>query len=128
MKEQAQKLLAKAARAIRAAEVLLNSDEAEFAAGRAYYAMFYAAKALVEEQGFTSNKHSGVHSLFGQKVTQTGRIDPKFHRWLLNAFETRQQSDYGIDAHVTREDAELTLARAREFLSEAERLLRRPEA
>ncbi len=126
MKEQAQKLLEKAARAIHAAEVLLNSGEAEFAAGRAYYAMFYTAKALVEEEGFTSNKHSGVHSLFGQKFAQSGRIDPKFHSWLLNAFETRQQCEYGIEARVSREDAELTLVRAREFLSEVERLLTKP--
>ncbi len=66
--------------------------------------------------------------MFGQKFAQSGRIDPKFHRWLLNAFETRQQCEYGVEARVSREDVELTLARAREFLSEAERLLSEPGA
>lgn len=43
MKETSGKLLDKAARALQAAEQLLNSGDTEFAVGRAYYAMFYAA-------------------------------------------------------------------------------------
>lgn len=43
MKEQTRKLLDKSAHAIRAARLLLENDETDFAAGRAYYAMFYAA-------------------------------------------------------------------------------------
>jgi len=39
------KLLDKAARAIRAAERLVADGLSEFAAGRAYYAMFYVAEA-----------------------------------------------------------------------------------
>jgi uncharacterized protein (UPF0332 family) len=42
-------LLDKAMRAIRAAEVLLEKGDAEFAAGRAYYAMFYVAQAMLGE-------------------------------------------------------------------------------
>ena len=40
MKSDTLKLLEKAGRAIRAAEVLLAKGDPEFAAGRAYYAMF----------------------------------------------------------------------------------------
>ena len=43
MKEGTRQLLEKAERAIQAAEVLLGAVGAEFAAGRAYYAMFYTA-------------------------------------------------------------------------------------
>lgn len=47
MKEYSSKLLSKSLDAIEAAEALLNIDKAEFAAGRAYYAMFYIAEALL---------------------------------------------------------------------------------
>ena len=40
MKAESSRLLDKAARAIRAAETLLREDDADFSAGRAYYAMF----------------------------------------------------------------------------------------
>jgi hypothetical protein len=38
--DEASKLLAKAERALRAAEILLQSGDAESTTGRAYYAMF----------------------------------------------------------------------------------------
>jgi len=46
LKDHTRKLLDKAARAIRVASLLVDNGETEFAAGRAYYAMFYAAEAL----------------------------------------------------------------------------------
>ena len=51
MKEPTPKFLEKAKAAIHAAEVLLQANEVEFAAGRAYYAMLYVAKALLTETG-----------------------------------------------------------------------------
>ena len=47
MKEYSNKLLNKALDAIEAAEALLDVEKPEFAAGRAYYAMFYVAEALL---------------------------------------------------------------------------------
>ncbi len=51
MKSESRLLLNKAERAIRAAEALVQADESDFAAGRAYYAMLYAAEALLFERG-----------------------------------------------------------------------------
>ena len=60
MKDHTRKLLDKAARAIRVASLLVDNRETEFAAGRAYYAMFYTAEALLYEAGQRSRSHSGV--------------------------------------------------------------------
>lgn len=49
MKEATEALFDKADRAIEAARVLLESTGPEFAAGRAYYAMFYVAEALLHD-------------------------------------------------------------------------------
>jgi uncharacterized protein (UPF0332 family) len=50
-------------------------------------------------------------------------MDPKFHRWLLDAFDKRIQADYGFDVSLTREDATQMIAQAREFLEAARRFL-----
>lgn len=48
MKENARLLLEKAQRAIQAAQTLLDAGNLpDFATGRAYYAMFYVAEALL---------------------------------------------------------------------------------
>ncbi len=123
MKPETQKLLDKASRALRAAETLLNNGDADFAAGRAYYAMFYVAEALLHEKDLRSRKHSGVISLFGESFAKTGALDAKFHRWLLDAFDKRILADYGVEATLTRDDAAEMITQAREFLGAASRLL-----
>jgi len=120
LKEQTRKLLVKSAHAIRAARLLLENDGPDFAAGRAYYAMFYAAEALLCEEGQRSRSHSGVHSLFGEQFAKTGRLDPKYHRWMLAAFTRRLEGDYGFDATLTPAEVERTLEQAAEFLAAAE--------
>jgi len=66
MKTSTEQLLQKAERAITAAETLLHSGDTEFAIGRAYYAMFYIAKALLNEKNLQFSKHGGVHGAFGE--------------------------------------------------------------
>jgi uncharacterized protein (UPF0332 family) len=127
VKKATQQLLEKASRAIHAAQTLLDGGDADFAVGRAYYAMFYAAQALLHDKGLRFRKHSGVHAAFGEHFAKTGLLDSKFHRWLLDAFDKRLQADYGIEAVVTVEDAQLLIEEARQFLGEASRHLKLAE-
>ena len=122
MKPESRRLLDKAARAIHAAETLLREGDADFAAGRAYYAMFYAAEALLFERGLQFRKHGAVHGAFGEHFIRSGLLDTRFHRWLLDAFDVRIQGDYGVDAVVSLEEARDMIDRAGEFLREAERI------
>ncbi len=62
MKRRTEQLLAKGKDAIEAAELLLKGGKKDFAAGRAYYAMFYVAEALLFEKGLEFRKHAGVHA------------------------------------------------------------------
>ena len=62
MKEYTSKLLDKALDTIEGAEGLTNMGKAEMAAGRAYYTMFYVAKALLYNE-FDLNSTSMVRSL-----------------------------------------------------------------
>jgi uncharacterized protein (UPF0332 family) len=126
VKSESRRLLGKAERAIRAAETLLRADQADFAAGRAYYAMFYAAEALLFERGLQFRKHSAVHAALGEQLVRPGLLDVRFHRWLLDAFDVRIQADYGVDALITAEESRVVIEQAREFLREAQRILESP--
>jgi len=123
LKRQSRLLLDKAHHAIHAAEILIREGEVEFAVGRAYYAMFYAVSALLAENDLGSTKHSGVHALFGEYFAKPGRIDPKFHRFLLDGFDRRLQADYSFEAVITTEEVIAMVDQARELLAHAEKLL-----
>jgi uncharacterized protein (UPF0332 family) len=123
MIEDAGKLLDKADRAIKAAETLLQTGATDFAAGRAYYAMFFTAEALLLEKGLSHSKHSAVHASFGKIYAKEGILDKKFHRWLLDAFDQRIIGDYGVEAVITQQDVEVMIDHAREFLAAARQIL-----
>ena len=126
MKEDIQKLLEKSSHAIHAAEVLLREGEFDSAAGRAYYAMFYIAEALLYQKGIGSlHKHSAVHSEFGKQFSKTLIFDVKFHRWLIDAFDKRIQGDYNIESFMTEEDVTEMIQQAKEFLIQANQYLAR---
>jgi uncharacterized protein (UPF0332 family) len=124
MKAETERLLDKAEHAIRAAEILLDAREKDFAAGRAYYAMFYVAEALLVERGRRFRKHSAVHAAFGEQFAKAGLLEPKYHRWLLDAFDRRIVSDYDTTGEISPHEVRETIKRAREFLTQANRFLR----
>jgi uncharacterized protein (UPF0332 family) len=123
VKPETQRLLAKAQDAIEAAELLLHGEKLGFAAGRAYYAMFYIAEALLFEKGMQFRKHSGVHAAFGKYFAKPGLLDRRFHTQLLEAFESRLQADYGVDIDLPRMAVAKMIRWAEEFLAEARRYL-----
>ena len=120
MKEASRKLLEKADRSLRVATSLQASGEAEFSVSRTYYAMFYTAEALLNERGLHFRKHGGVHAAFGEQFSKTGVFDPKYHRWLLEAFNKRITSDYEIESGISLDEAATLIRQAREFLQQAQ--------
>jgi uncharacterized protein (UPF0332 family) len=121
LKAETRKLLDKSAHAIRAARLLLDNAEVESAASRAYYAMFYVAEACEDDR--RGGSHSGVHSLFGELFAKPGRLDSKYHRWTLDAFDRRIQGDYRFDVALSLERVHETIEQASEFLATAEAFL-----
>src|SRR3990172_1421493 len=123
MKETTRQLLTRAADAIEAADILLTNDKADFAAGRAYYAMFYTAEALLNEKGFKFGKHGNVIAAYGQHFSKTKELDPKFHRWLITSFDQRQIGDYSYDPDVEKNAVVQMIFQAQEFLTAAKKYL-----
>ncbi len=125
MRQEARKLLEKAERALHAAETLLREGDSEFAAGRIYYAMLHAAQAVLREKGFHYRKHAAVHAAFGEHFAKTAELDPKYHRWLLDACDERLRGDYDVDAAFGPEAMARRMEQAREFLQVVRRYLER---
>lgn len=118
MTEAVRELLEKSAKSIGAAEVLLRDDYPDFAASRAYYAMFYAVEALLLSRELSFSKHSAVIAAFGKHFVKTGEFDARFHRSLLEAFDVRNAGDYGAVNAVSAEKAGQVIEGARELLEE----------
>ena len=121
--EESQRWMAKAHSSLAAAKKLLEESLFAESISRSYYAMFYAAKALLLLDGIDVSKHSAVTAAFGREYVKTGEIDPRYHRMLLDGFEWRQKSDYDVYWLATREAAEKCHQDAEAFVAQAEKSL-----
>lgn len=123
MTEASAKLLEKASRSIAAAKGCLELGHNDVGVGRCYYAMFYVAQALLNERGLRFRKHGGVHSAFGEHFAKSRVLDPKYHRWLLSAFNKRLAADYGTEDEADSGDVSQLIVRAEDFLAAAREYL-----
>lgn len=90
---------------------------------RAYYAMFYAALALLQSTGRTASKHAGVISIFDTEFVQKGIFPRQLSREFHKAFELRQVSDYRVLESPTKEQAEEAWNSAARFVAAVKRHL-----
>lgn len=90
---------------------------------RAYYAMFYAALALLERIGRVPSKHAGVISLFDTEFVLRGSFSRQLSKDFHKAFELRQNSDYRILDSVSSERAAELVEKAASFVQEVRAFL-----
>ena len=115
--EQAQETLQEA-KILHAAGTLRGS------VNRAYYAMFYAALALLATRQVGTSKHSGVLAMFDQEFVKTGLVAKNLSRSFHLAFSRRQVNDYGEMTALDEKTVDKMLQDATEFLAAAETFLR----
>ncbi|MBC8496775.1 MAG: HEPN domain-containing protein [Chloroflexi bacterium] len=115
-------LMTRAERSLEAARLLIDNEYYPEAVSRTYYAMFYAATALLHSEGIAVSKHSAVIAQVGQHFANTGKIAVHLHRALIDVFDERQTADYGgiIFSH---DDTESAYQAAGEFVQAAREYL-----
>jgi len=74
--------------------------------------MFYVAEALLLSKGMTFSSHSAVISAFGKEFAKPGTVPGGYHRYLMDAQEARNTSDYQVDSQLTEEEALQHIAHA----------------
>ena len=72
--------MAHARQAVETGRLVLEHGDYVAAVNRAYYAIFYAANALLATKGLQRSKHSGVIAAFRQHFVKTGLIEVEFSR------------------------------------------------
>lgn len=110
-------LVKRAKRYIRSAELLLKDKDYESSVSRTYYAMFYAAQAVLLTKKLTFSSHKGVISAFGKHFIKTEIFPKEMGRELNRAFEKRQIGDYGYTFVVSDEEAVQLLQYGKEFVN-----------
>jgi uncharacterized protein (UPF0332 family) len=115
--------LAQAQGRLGAARLLLSQGFAEDAVSRAYYAMFYAAEALLEGEGLEFSSHAAVVAAFGLHFAKTGRVPVEYHRALIKAEALRRRGDYGPFDDLSAADAEGQVSQAERFFDLAVSLI-----
>lgn len=108
---------------IKAVEVNLQNGFYAVAISRAYYAMFYAATALLKTKGIERSRHAGVISAFGQYFVKTGIFEVEYARILSRAYESRSDTDYDVRFVSDEELSQKRLNEARQFVTRAEKYL-----
>jgi uncharacterized protein (UPF0332 family) len=116
---EAQALLEKADRSFQAADTLLKTGSADFAASRAYYGCFYIAQSLLLSRGQRFSSHAQVVAQYGSIFARTDELDRRFHQLLLRAFKIRQLADYQIEVAIEDETVMDLIRGGREFLRAA---------
>lgn len=116
----------KARRSLAAAEHHLTVGDYDFAASRAYYALFYLAEALLLVKGQSFSKHSAVISAVYEHFVKPGLLPKSYHQLLHEAFDERQEADYLAGIQIGADEAATLVKRARDFLTQAEALLKNP--
>ncbi|MGH9437721.1 MAG: HEPN domain-containing protein [Terriglobia bacterium] len=107
------------------AQVLLDGRRYPGVLNRAYYAVFYAATAMLLQAGLEFESHYGVKIKFGELFVKSGRVPVRFGKILTTAFDRREDADYTPEARsaITQSVAEQGFERASEFVTMAERFI-----
>ena len=123
MTDEQEQLIAKARNSIKAAQILFNEEIYDVSTSRAYYAMFYLAEAFLISEGLSFSKHSAVISKFGERFAKTNRLPSEYHRYLIEAEQSRIRADYDAAFNSTEVEAKENIERAIMFLELANQYL-----
>ena len=85
--------------------------------------MFTSARAILALKEIDSSKHSGVIALFIQHIIKPGFFPKELSIFLRAAKRMREDADYGDFVEITKEDAQMQLEHAKEFVEEADNSL-----
>jgi uncharacterized protein (UPF0332 family) len=110
--------LEQAGESLAAGKLLLEQGLFRPSINRSYYAMFYSVLALLTTRREETSKHARAIALFDKEFVKAGLFSKQFSRWLHEAFDLRQRSDYSPQFLPTEEDARGVLDQATSFVIE----------
>ncbi|MCK9150522.1 HEPN domain-containing protein [Methanobacterium alcaliphilum] len=116
-------LLENAHEKLEAAKNLFENEFYNDSVSRAYYAMFFAAKALLLRKNIHPKTHRGLISQFGMEFVKNNEFKKELFDLLARAQEDREEADYGLFSKIGENEAKTIIKGAELFLDECELLL-----
>ncbi|GHU67577.1 DNA-binding protein [Bacteroidia bacterium] len=103
--------------------ILIENKLWRNAANRLYYACFYAAAALLINDGQQAHSHNGVKSLLSLNYAKTNRIEKSLIKTYGQLFNMRQRGDYEDWVVIDEEDIKPLVEPAEQFIQTIEKLI-----
>ena len=110
--------LRKARRALQTARVDLDAGDGAASVNRSYYAMYYAARAMLMGAGADIPKtHSALIGTFSRRFVESGLLPRQLGRDLNKIEEQRRYVDYIADEEIPLDVASEVLDKATAFVN-----------
>ncbi|MBN2013912.1 MAG: HEPN domain-containing protein [Candidatus Altiarchaeota archaeon] len=113
----------KAREKLEAAKDLLEDKHYSDALSRAYYSMFFAARALLSTKDIYPKTHRGVIPKIAEEYVKTGELSQDTFRDFATTQEEREKADYGIISDISKADAEEAITAAEKLIEDIKKLL-----
>ncbi len=113
--------LKKAKDTINEIELLVDNQLWNTAVNRLYYACYYAVTALLVNNKFSTQTHSGVRQMFGHHFVKTGAINKDLGKFYSFIFTKRQTGDYDDFVDFSSDDVKGLVNPAKKLIAEIER-------
>ena len=103
-----------------------NLDDGFYASAvnRAYYAIFYAANAMLSTQGLPRSKHSRVIRAFRECFVKPGLFEAEYSDIYGRVMDHRHVGDYEVELLIEDQQAHSDLYDARRLVQQVERWLK----
>ena len=103
--------------------VLVDNKFFRTAANRLYYACYYAATALLINDGYETHTHNEVKTLLGLHYIKENRLEKSYGIIYQQLFDLRQTGDYEDWVIIEEYDIIPLIESAKKFIAEIERLI-----
>jgi len=115
--------LEKSSERLAVAQSLYNNAYYEDAVSRAYYAMFFAARALLLTQNISPKTHRGVITAVSERFVKTGLLSHNIWEFLAAGETIREEADYSSERRIDRIRSYTTLEHAKVFVETCSQIL-----
>ena len=114
----------KAQVALKAAKLMIDTEDYAFANNRSYYAIFHALRAVLALDEFDSKKHGMIIGEFRRRYIKTGLFNTEISDMIGQAFEIRNDSDYEDMYIASKSDAVEQVKNAEFVIGKVEQYLK----
>jgi len=111
---------------IEEAEKSLNNGLYDSCLIASYLAMFHSARAVLFRDGWREKSHFCIARYLEEMYVKNGKLEREWVDLLDRLRETRHADQYDVSYFATREEAEVSLSIAFEFVERMEKLLKEP--